>query len=214
MKGLFITFEGGEGSGKTTLVQGLFEKLSQRGYSLLKTREPGSSKLSEQIREWLLSSKKGDFIGQKAELLLFLAARAQNIEETILPALKEGKIVLCDRYHDSSIAYQGKARGLGIDRVEKMCSFASENLWPDLTFYLNISPEAALSRIKTAEECVLDRIESESLDFHRQVQEGYDYLLHKYPKRFFSLDAHLSQEEVLQIAFGKVEQRLLEVVNR
>lgn len=208
MSGLFITLEGGEGAGKTTLVQKLYDELTNRGYQVVKTREPGGSRLSEHIREWLLRRDKEIKVGLNAELLLFLAARVQHLEEQILPALEFGHIVLCDRYHDSSIAYQGKARGLGMDYVEKMCTIASDNLWPDLTLYLDLSPEVGLSRTQVDGKYILDSIESEAIHFHQQVQEGFHIQAKKNPERIHSIDAHVSPEEVFHHAMQKVEQTL------
>lgn len=208
MSGLFISLEGGEGSGKTTLVKGLAEELGKRGYPVVSTREPGGCLLSEQIRDLLLKRDEEKVLSLESELLLFLAARAQHLEELLMPSLAQGKIVLCDRYHDSSIAYQGKARGLGMDYVEQMCSLATHGVWPDLTLILDLSPEVGLSRTLVGGAYVLDRIESETLHFHQQVQEGYYALTKKFPERIVMLDGHVSAEEVLKQALEVVEQRL------
>src|SRR5580658_5141815 len=145
-KGFFVTFEGGEGSGKTTLLAQLSDVLTQQGYQVVNTREPGGTPLGETIRHWVLHQDPIKRIGNKAELLLFLAARAQHIEEVILPALQEGKIVLCDRFNDSTVAYQGWARGLGIKYVQKLCRLICGKVIPQLTLFLNVSPEVGLAR--------------------------------------------------------------------
>lgn len=210
MPGLFISFEGGEGSGKTSLGRKLYEELKKRDCNIVWTREPGGCKLSEHIRGSLLKSCGNFIIGREAELLLFLASRVQHIEEKIHPSLEEGKIVLCDRYHDSSIAYQGYARGLGMDYVKKLCSLASHDLWPDLTFYLDLPPEEGILRARGASIENLDRIESESLFFHQKVREGYHMIARENTDRFFWIDAKASEEEVFRQALEKINMLLSE----
>jgi dTMP kinase len=191
---LFLTFEGGDGAGKTTLIQTLHNKLSSLGHEVLVTREPGGTPLGDEIRSLLLSKKTP--ITSKAELALFLASRAQHVEEVILPALSKGKIVLCDRFSDSTIAYQGAARHLGIEKTDLVCQFFSDDLKPDLTFYLDISPTEAQKRVKRA----FDRIESEDISFHETIREAFLQIAKKEPDRFKPIDATKSPEEVAKQA--------------
>ena len=147
MKGLFITFEGNDGSGKSSVIETIKKELISRGYNVLYSREPGGSKIAEKIREVILDV---DNVGMddKTESLLYAASRREHIVKTLLPALNEGKIVLCDRYLDSSLAYQGYARGIGIDEVYRMNTYATDNLLPDLTLLICVKPEVGFERIK------------------------------------------------------------------
>lgn len=190
----FISFEGGEGAGKTTLMHRLKEKLEQEGYTVLQTREPGGSFLSEKIRELVLHHEGSLQISPKAELLLFLSARAQVVEEVIAPALNAGKIVLCDRFSDSSIAYQGYARGLGMKEVERLTSFATGKVAPDLTFFLDLDPAVGIAR--AARLGSLDAIEKEKLEFHQKVRQGFLEIAKDHPDRVKRLDASQSADDV------------------
>lgn len=202
---LFITFEGGEGAGKTTLIQHLANFLDQEGFSVVVTREPGGTKLGDQIRHWLLRRDLHVSIGLKTELLLFLAARAQHVEEVILPALSENRIVLCDRFHDSTIAYQGIARGLGADSVQALCLYAANGLQPDLTFYIDVDPQVGLDRSKnlSKQEALagdVDRLEAEKLEFHQTVRQAFHQIAQSDPQRFHILDGNQPQDQVLRQA--------------
>jgi dTMP kinase len=206
-KHLFITFEGGEGSGKTTLVRKLAENLTKKGLQVVVTREPGGSELGERIRKWLLENKTEISIGAQAELLLFLAARAQHIDETILPALNQGKVVLCDRFNDSSIAYQGVGRNLGFEYVQTLCSMACRNLEPILTFFLDVDPVVGMERRqKDAPSGKVDRIESELIDFHKRVREGFLRLSSENQDRIHLLDANLPAESVFEQALSRIQK--------
>lgn len=200
-KGLFITFEGGEGSGKTSLIKSIKEDLLSKNCKLIFTREPGGTSFGEKIRGLLLNNKK-EKISDKAELCLFLASRAQHIENVIIPALSEGKIILCDRYNDSSIAYQGHARGLGIDEVIKFSSYVIKDAVPDLTLYLDVDPKIGLSRVKAK----YDRIESEKISFHQKIREGFLILAKKFPQRIKVLEARKSKEEVFKNAMNYIDK--------
>lgn len=202
---LFITFEGGEGAGKTTLIEGIFRHLTSLGYAVIKTREPGGTKIGEKIRSLLLEVQE-EKISPLAELSLFLAARAQHIEEVILPALQAGKIVLCDRFNDSSVAYQGMARNLGKEEVARTCGFISQGLKPDLTFYLDIEPSLGLSRVQRTR--VQDRIEQEGLSFHAKIRKAYLDLSREHPERIHLLDASLPKERVFHSAIGIIKGSL------
>jgi dTMP kinase len=195
-RGIFITFEGGEGAGKTTLLEGIYKHLQGAGYQVLKTREPGGTALGEEIRNLVLH-RKGT-MSPYAELSLFLASRAQHITEVIAPALKSGKIVLCDRFNDSTIAYQGMARGLGMEKVADFCQFICAGLEPHLTLYLDIDPELGLTRAKKSGS--LDRIEVEEIDFHTKIREGYLAIHKKNPQRFHLLNADQSPEAIFHEA--------------
>lgn len=192
--GLFITFEGGEGAGKTTLIDEMVRQLEREGYSLVRTREPGGTKMGEEIRDLLL--KPSDVpVSPYTELSLFLASRAQHISEVIGPALEEKKIVLCDRFNDSTIAYQGAARGLGMEKVAEFCSFISQGLDPHLTLYLDIDPEIGLQRAKHSRGHQ-DRIEAETVAFHTKIREAF-YSFHRlHPGRFHLVDASQSPQKV------------------
>jgi dTMP kinase len=204
MSGIFISFEGGEGAGKTTLIEELSSSLAQLHFKILKTREPGGTKLGEHIRSLLLQHKDLS-ISPRAELCLFLASRAQHVEEIILPALKAGKVVLCDRYNDSSLAYQGVARGLGIDEILPFCEFATSHLQPNLTLYLDLDPKIGLARALEHRKDT-DRIESEKIAFHQKIREAYHLLEKKFPKRFRMIDASKSPKEVFNDAFAIVKE--------
>lgn len=201
----FITFEGGEGAGKTTLIRNIEADLKYMGYDVISTREPGGSSLGNTIRQWLLNREDQTPLNPKAELLLFLAARAQNLEELILPALAKGKIVLCDRFNDSTIAYQGFARGLDIEAVKQLCQFVCTNVVPDLTIYLDIDPRIGLARTQhaikeNAAAGLVDRIEAEQIEFHQLVRQGFFKLIEQNPSRYAVIDASLPVESVLQQA--------------
>lgn len=204
-KSLFITFEGVEGAGKTTLIESVSSHLNSQELPVLKTREPGGTELGENIRSILLS-KSEEGISIRSELALFLASRAQHVEKIIEPALAEKKIVLCDRFNDSSIAYQGAARGLGIEEVTSISSFFSHYLQPDLTFYLDLDPAIGFSRISSKR----DRIESESLDFHHKIREAFLEIGRKEPDRIKILDASKQQEEVFQQAMPYIKEVMQE----
>lgn len=185
MKGKFITFEGCEGSGKSTHVALFKEYLDRNGIDYIFLREPGGVSISEKIRSIILDVENKEMC-DRAEALLYAAARAQLITEKIIPALNEGKLVVVDRYIDSSFAYQGYARGLGIDFIEKINSYAIESCMPDKTVFLDISPKVAFERKGGADKD--DRLELSGIEFHERVYEGYKKLVEKYPERFISID--------------------------
>lgn len=190
-KGMFITFEGPEGAGKTTIISMLAEQLEN---SLL-TREPGGIDIAEQIRRVILA-KENTAMDARTEALLYAAARRQHLVEKVKPALEKGKIVLCDRFVDSSLAYQGYARGLGVDEVLGINQFAIEQLMPALTIYFDIEPELGFSRIRKNNEREVNRLDLETLEFHQKVRKGYLLLLERFPERIVKIDASRSIEEV------------------
>ncbi|NGX61283.1 MAG: Thymidylate kinase [Chlamydiae bacterium] len=208
-EGLFLTIEGGEGSGKTTLVQGVVDALEKRGYTVLRTREPGGTALSERLRELVLSPDIDCSISEKTELFLFLTSRIQHFEEKILPALRRGEVVICERFHDSSIAYQGGARHLGMGYVEELCTLSTEGIQPDCTLFLDLDPKVGRERLETSRGEKIDRLEREPLQFHQEVRQGYLHLADKHHDRISVLDASLSQEEVLKAALSAIESKLL-----
>ena len=179
MKGKFITFEGCEGSGKSTQIRLLCEYLDERNIPYICTREPGGSKVAERIREIILDKDNAE-MGDECEALLYAAAREQHLKDIVIPALNAGKLVICDRYIDSSLAYQGVARGLGTDYVEKINHHAVADYSPDLTVFLNIAPDEAFLRKHGADKN--DRMELQGLAFHKKVYWGYLSLLKKYAR--------------------------------
>lgn len=204
-RGYFVTFEGGEGCGKTTVIKALKEELNKEGYDPLVTREPGGSQIAEQIRNIILD-KKNTLMEARTEALLYAASRRQHLAEIVVPALKEGKLVLSDRYVDSSLAYQGYARGLGIEEVFTINKFAIQDLMPNLTFFFDLKPEIGLQRIAEHRSNEVNRLDLEKLAFHQKVYEGYQILLKKFPERFVVIDATMPLEEEVQ----KVKKILLE----
>src|SRR5574344_860360 len=204
---MFITFEGGEGSGKSTAIRKIVAQLEKEGYEVVLTREPGGTSISEEIRNVILDKKNTD-MDPRTEALLYAASRRQHIVQKILPALKAGKIVICDRYLDSSLAYQGGARGLGIDNVLAMNLFATEGLEPDLTLFFDIKPEIGLARIAANSGREVNRLDVEKLSFHNQVRSAFQELAKRFPKRYFTIDASQSPDEVYQAALAEIEARL------
>jgi dTMP kinase len=203
---LLVTFEGGEGAGKTTLIEKVAQKLQSLGVSVLKTREPGGTALGEMVRNILLHKAEVP-ISMHAELCLFLASRAQHLEEVIKPALKQQKVVLCDRFNDSTIAYQGAARGLGMEEVAHVCRFISGGVEPDLTFYLDIEPSLGLKRAKHRGSGQ-DRMETEALLFHQKIREAYLLLHARHPKRIRLIDALQPEADVFLQAMHYLEPHL------
>lgn len=195
MKGLFISFEGNDGSGKSSALQNVLNTLKALNYDVIYSREPGGSPIAEQIRTLILDPNNLG-MDAKTEALLYAASRREHITKTILPALRDGKIVLCDRFLDSSLAYQGYSRGIGIEEVYQMNQFATENLLPDLTIFVCVKPEIGMSRIKK-DERALDRLEMEKMDFHQKVYEGYLKVLDKFSNRIILVNGEQSQEQVL-----------------
>lgn len=189
----FITLEGGEGSGKTTLAKFLSKELQASGEKTLLTREPGGTQIGEAIRKVLLSVQTGS-MSKQAELCLFLASRAEHVDHVILPALQSGQTVLCDRFNDSTMAYQGYARGLDLSQVESMCLLACQNLKPDFTFYLDIDPVLGLKRAQN--QAAHDRMELEGLSFHQTIRKAYLSLCEKEPERMIRIDASQTIEQV------------------
>ncbi|MEI3892149.1 MULTISPECIES: dTMP kinase [unclassified Bacillus (in: firmicutes)] len=193
-RGLFVSIEGGEGSGKSALIQGLSLYLEEQGMECLTSREPGGVKVAEEIRELIMENEM-DAI---TEALLFASARREHFKNKISPALTEGKIVICDRFVDSSIVYQGYVQGIGMDNVLSINSQALEGLvMPHLTLYLDVEPTIALNRIAQNNR-ETNRFDEKSMEFHKKVREGYLLIEEKYSNRIKKVDASLSKDEVLQ----------------
>lgn len=194
--GLFVSFEGGDGAGKTTLIDRVEAELKKKAVPCLRTREPGGSAIGEELRRLLLHS--GHLLSSYTELALFLAARAQHIHERIRPALEAGKVVLCDRFNDSTVAYQGFGRQIGAEKVQTLCEQFCDGVIPQLTFYLDVDPMMGLERAKRQSQGALDRIEVEKLDYHRLVRRGFLQIAKQEPKRVRVIDASRSADEVFQ----------------
>lgn len=209
MRGLFITFEGVEGSGKSTQRRRLAESLRKAGQPVVETREPGGTAIGEAIRSVLLNARNRDMTPE-TELFLYLASRAQLTREVIAPALREGAIVLCDRFADATVAYQGYGRGLDLHLIVAVNRLATGGVMPDRTFLLDLDPVEGLSRVKERRQTSLldpslDRLEAETLEFHYRVRKGYLTLAQGEPHRFRVIDAAASEETVAQAIRGEVE---------
>lgn len=199
-KGFFITFEGPDGSGKTTVTKLVVDKLIEQGYEVVLTREPGGIEIAEQIRNVILDSKNTKMDG-KTEALLYAASRRQHLVEKVIPAINDNKIVICDRFVDSSLAYQGYARNLGFEDILKINDFAIGDLYPDLTVYLDVDEETGLKRVNSRNE-KKDRLDSESSDFHHKVVEGYKEVVKKFKDRIKVVDASKSIDDVVNDSFN------------
>lgn len=205
-KGMFITFEGPDGSGKTSVSSGVYEKLRSIGIDVVLTREPGGIDIAEQIRKVILDPKNIT-MDRKTEALLYAASRRQHLVEKVLPALNEGRLVICDRFVDSSLAYQGYGRHIGVDEVFMINQFAIEGFMPDKTLYLDISAEEGLKRIQTRE--FKDRLDQESIQFHYDVSNGYKEIVERFKERMIIIDASQELDKVIEDSFNKI----MELIN-
>lgn len=203
MSGYFITFEGGEGAGKTSILEAVAGRLQTMGLEVMATREPGGIKISEQIRKVILDTANTE-MEERTEALLYAAARRQHLVEKVLPALKEGKVILCDRFIDSSLAYQGHARGLGIEEVYAINQFAIKDCMPDMTLFFDVEPKKGLERIMANRDRERNRLDLETLQFHELVYEGYQILADRFQDRIQTIDANQSLEEVEKAAFDRI----------
>ncbi|HEY8420748.1 MAG TPA: dTMP kinase [Thermoclostridium sp.] len=206
-KGLFITFEGGDGSGKTTQINLLKNYIDSKGIEVVTVREPGGVPVSEKIREIILDRRNTD-MDNITEMLLYAASRAQLVSQVIIPALSSGKCVICDRYVDSSYVYQGIARGLGLGIVKTVNEIATRKLVPDITFFMDIDPGSALKRRLDAAEP--DRLESLDISFHHKVYQGYMELAGMYPDRIKRINGSLKVEEV----FSQIKEHIDAIICR
>lgn len=203
----FITFEGGEGTGKSSIINEISKYLKDKNIDFLLTREPGGVEISEEIRNIILD-KKNTKMDPKCEALLYAASRVQHLNEKIIPAIKENKLVLCDRYVDSSLAYQGYGRKIGVDEVMQINQFALEYL-PIKTFYIDVMPEIALERIKKNNRTT-DRLDLESLEFHHKVYEGYQQLIKKFSDRIVKIDGNRPLNEIVLDIIKEINKLLYE----
>ncbi|AYV68775.1 dTMP kinase [Niallia circulans] len=196
-KGLFITLEGPEGAGKTTVIDMLLNYYQEKELQIIKTREPGGIPISEKIRNIILDPKHIE-MDARTEALLYAAARRQHLVEKVVPALNGGAIVLCDRFIDSSLAYQGYARGIDMDEIWKINQFAIGDIMPELTIYFDLDPRVGLARINNTSDREINRLDLETIEFHERVQEGYSKVIEKFPERIIKVDASKPLEQVLE----------------
>lgn len=203
-RGKFITFEGCDGCGKSTQLRLLSNYLTENGVAHVFTREPGGGKISEAIREILLNGKNAEMTDE-CEALLYAAARVQHLSDKVEPALREGKLVVCDRYVDSSLAYQAYARGLGLDFVTKINAFALEKYAPDVTVFIDLTPEEAFLRKHGADEN--DRLEQAGMEFHKRVYEGYKAVAQSYPQRVVCVNGRQTPQEIFADVLQILKER-------
>jgi len=206
MRGYFITFEGPDGSGKTTVATAVCEELKKRGYEVIHTREPGGIEISEKIRNIILDPEN-TMMDAKTEALLYAASRRQHLVEKVFPAIRDGKIVICERFLVSSLAYQGYGRQLGFDEVLEINLFAIDRTYPDLTVYLDVDEQVGLDRLSSRN--FKDRLDQESIDFHHRVAQGYREVLRRFKDRIRTVDASRGKEEVIADSLN----RILELIN-
>ena len=204
---LFVTFEGGEGSGKSTVLKQVNEILLSEGHSTLLTREPGGTPISEQIRNVILD-KANTSMDPRTEALLYAASRRQHLVEKIWPALMEGKIVLCDRFLDSSLAYQGGARGLGMDEILEVNRYATEGQFPDITLFFDLDPSIGLQRIAANAGREVNRLDLERMTFHEKVRASFQKLASLYPERYVTIDASQPLEKVVEDSLKAIKAKL------
>lgn len=202
LTGKLFTFEGSEGSGKSTQIELLADELEGMGNEVVVTREPGGTEIGEEIRHLLIHNSAGNDMAPEAELLLFAAARAQLVRQVVIPGLQEGKIILCDRFLDSTTVYQGAARSISSDPVSYINQFAAAGITPDLTFILDVPAEVSIARVKRRVTDLPDRMEKENVDFYKKVREGYLILARSLPERFHVVDGtrelRENQEDILK----------------
>lgn len=209
-KGILITLEGPEGAGKTTILKKILPTLEASGIQVVTTREPGGIRIAESIREIILNPENTAIDG-KTELLLFAAARRQHLNEKVRPALQEGKLVIIDRFIDSSVAYQGYARGIEVADVETINTFATDGLLPDLTLYLDVDTEIGLSRVMSGNREV-NRLDLEAQDMHRKVRQGYVAIAKANPDRIVTIDASQPVAQVVAATLAAISNRFPELL--
>ena len=207
--GFFITIEGPEGSGKTTVAKRVVEQLENEGYKVLYTREPGGVGIAEKIRDIILDVNNTN-LDPRSEALLYAASRRQHLIEKVVPALNNGYIVICDRFVDSSLAYQGHARGIGIDEIYNINLFAIDTMFPDMTILLNIDPEVGLARIMANRQDEVNRLDLEGMNFHKLVHEGYEIIKEKYAERFTLVDGNDTPEVVFNNVYKVIKDKINE----
>ena len=206
-KGLLVSLEGPDGAGKSSVLEALVPILEENGHQVVTTREPGGVPISEAIREVILDQKNTEMDG-KTELLLYIASRRQHLIEKVLPALESGKLVIMDRFIDSSVAYQGFGRGLGVSDIEWLNRFATDDLKPDVTLYFDLDVEEGLARIARNKNREVNRLDLEGLDMHKRVRQGYLYAFENEPDRIVKIDASQTLESVVQDSLAVLNKRL------
>ncbi len=204
---MFITFEGVEGCGKSSILAKVYEELKKEGYDIIQTREPGGVKIGEEIRKILLD-KENTMMDKRTEALLFAASRRQHLIEKVWPALKENKIVLCDRFIDSSLAYQGGGDGIGVEEVLKINLFATENTFPDLTILFDIDPRLGLARINKNANREVNRLDVKELDFYDTIRKTFLELAKEYKERFVVIDASMDFDAVYQTVLKIIKEKI------
>ena len=202
-KGYFITFEGPDGSGKTTVCNAVYQRLKDMGYDVVHTREPGGIEIAEKIRDIILDPQNV-MMDAKTEALLYAASRRQHLVEKVIPSIEAGKVVICERFVDSSLAYQGYGRELGFDEVLSINKFAIGDYFPDMTVYLDVDEKTGLERIK--DRAFKDRLDQESIDFHHRVNEGYQKVIDVFKDRISIVDAIKPLDSVIEDALNRVKE--------
>ena len=208
MRGIFITIEGPDGSGKTTALQQVVPRLQQEmNRKVVATREPGGSPIAEKIRSLILDPSHTD-MDSRTEALLYAASRRQHLIEKVLPVLESGDVIFCDRFVDSSIAYQGYARGIGEEGIREINEFATEGIEPDVTLYIDVPAEVGIQRIHAnLDEREYNRLDQEKLDFHEKVRAGYQHLAQANPERIVVVDGTMSRESVAEACYHIIKNR-------
>lgn len=207
-----ISLEGGEGSGKTTVLSHLAHYFEAKALDVLFTREPGGVRIAEAIREVILNVDHTE-MDSRTEALLYASARRQHLAEKVMPAIASGKWVVFDRFVDSSMVYQGYVRGIGIDEVYELNRFATEDFLPDLTLYLDVTPEVGLARVMETDGREVNRLDLEGLQFHQKVREGYQLLMQRFPQRIVRIDADQSLESVLEAVTSALDRFMEEMTH-
>lgn len=210
MNGILISLEGPDGAGKTTVLKEILPEIKKMKRAIISTREPGGVRLAEEIRQLILDPKNTE-IDSKTEMLLFAAARRLHMQEKMLPALKAGKVVIVDRFIDSSVAYQGYGRELGVEVVDWLNNFATDGLKPDLTLYFDIDTDVALDRIMSNRADEVNRLDLERAEMHRKVRQGYLKMVEKEPQRFVTIDASQSVEKVVSDTIEAIKERFASI---
>ena len=210
MNGILISLEGPDGAGKTTVLKEILPEIKKMKRDIISTREPGGVRLAEEIRQLILDPKNTE-IDSKTEMLLFAAARRLHMQEKMLPALKAGKVVIVDRFIDSSVAYQGYGRELGVEVVDWLNKFATDGLKPDLTLYFDIDTDVALDRIMSNRADEVNRLDLERAEMHRKVRQGYLKMVEKEPQRFVTIDASQSVEKVVSDTIEAIKERFASI---
>lgn len=208
-RGFLISFEGSEGSGKSTQISRIADRFEDAGYDVVVTREPGGTPIGEEIRHILMHTDQGQNMMPETELLLFAASRAQLVREVILPAVEAGKIVLCDRFMDSTTVYQGVARNIQSEPVHLINTFAVGHMTPDVTVVIDLDAEVGLQRVRHRANDLPDRMEQENIQFYQKVRNGYLMLAKAMPERFIVVDGELREEDLEQVIWKELRQRVI-----